>query len=117
MLTTHPSVTNLPLHSQDLDFIFSSPLVIPVSLSFSSNSRVLNQTVFAGGCSISHHFSMRKFVDVVRRNYLLVILRVKGLNDHSVFSFSSVFERLFHEAHAGSLQLIINTSGYPIVNI
>ena len=44
-------------------------------------------------------------------------LRVKGLNDHSVFSFSSVFERLFHEAQAGSLQLIINTSGYPIVNI
>ena len=44
-------------------------------------------------------------------------LRVKGLNDHPVFSFSSVFERLFHEAHAGSLQLIINTSGYPIVNI
>ena len=44
-------------------------------------------------------------------------LRVKGLNDHSVFSFSSVFERLFHGAHAGSLQLIINTSGYPIVDI
>ena len=44
-------------------------------------------------------------------------LRVKGLNDHPVFSFSSVFERLFHEAHAGALQLIINASGYPIVNI
>ena len=38
-------------------------------------------------------------------------LRVKGLNDHSVFSFSSVFERL------GALQVIINTSGYPIVDI
>ena len=103
MLTTHPSVTNLPLHSQDLDIVFSSPLAIPVSLSFSSNSRVLNQTVFAGGCSIPHH--------------CWSFLRVKGLNDHSVFSFSSVFEILFHEAHAGSLQLIINTSGHPIVNI
>ena len=78
---------------------------------------MLNQTVSAGGCSISHLFSMRKFVDVVRRNYLWSFLRVKGLNDHPVFSFSSVFERLFHEAHAGSLQLIINTSGNPIVNI
>ena len=44
-------------------------------------------------------------------------LRVKRLNDHSVFSFFSVFQKLSHEAHAGSLQLIINTSGYPSVKI
>ena len=45
-------------------------------------------------------------------------LRVKRLNDHSVFFFFfSVFQKLSHEAHAGSLQLIINTSGYPSVKI
>ena len=92
-----------PFTPKILVSFFSSPLTIPVSLNFSSNSRVLNQTVFAGGCSIPHH--------------CWSFLRVKGLNDHSVFSFSSVFEILFHEAHAGSLQLIINTSGHPIVNI
>ena len=45
------------------------------------------------------------------------LLRVKGFNDHSVFFFFSVFQKLSHEAHAGSLQFIINTSGYLIVKI
>ena len=30
-------------------------------------------------------------------------LRVERLNDHSVFSFFSVFQKLSHEAHVGSI--------------
>ena len=52
---------------------------------------MLNQTVFAGGCSISHHFSMRKFVDVVRRNYLLVILESERVKRSLCFFFFFCF--------------------------
>ena len=76
---------------------------------------MLNQTVFAGGCSIPHHFSIGKFVDVVRRNYLLVILK-SGKVKRSL-CFFSVFQKLSHEAHVGSIQLIINTNRYPSVKI
>ena len=44
-------------------------------------------------------------------------LRVRGLNDHSVFLFFLFLKSGLTKAHAGSLQLIINTSGYPIVNM
>ena len=80
-----------PFTPKILVSFFSSPLTIPVSLNFSSNSRVLNQTVFAGGCSISHHFSMRKFVDVVRRNYLLVILESERVKRSPCFFFFICF--------------------------
>ena len=40
-------------------------------------------------------------------------LRVRGLNDHSVFLFFLFFKSGLTKAHAGSL----NTSGYPIVNM
>ena len=79
---------------------------------------MLNQTVFAGGCSIPHHFSIGKFVDVVRRNYLLVILKSEKVKRSlCFFLFFSVFQKLSHEAHAGSIQLIINTNRYPNVKI